>query len=174
MISGAVLGRSFKGVVAYIADDARRVAYVETLNLCTDNPHKAARVMAATSRASSRCKKPVYHLIVSWHKDDVPRLNRHLIRQHIKELLQAVDMAGHQAVMAFHSDTEHPHVHVVVNRIHPETRKAASLSFDRVRRAKVCRQLELEYGLVIAPKRERVKRDAARKNVKLAKPCINP
>jgi len=155
LISNSVLGRSFKGVIAYITDDIRRVGYVETLNLGTGNPQKAVCVMAATSRKNTRCKKPVYHLMVSWHREDKRHLTRDMINRQIIELLQAVDMQKYQAVIAFHTDTKHPHAHIVVNRIHPETKKAASLSFERVRRAKVCRRLELEHGLVIAPKRER-------------------
>ena len=56
-------GRSFRGAAAYLLHDkgrattSHRLAWTETRNLATDDPHVAWRVMAATSLDSGRLKK---------------------------------------------------------------------------------------------------------------------
>jgi predicted ABC-class ATPase len=37
--------------------------------------------------------------------------------------LKVLEMQDHQAVFVAHNDTAHRHVHVIVNRVHPETRQ---------------------------------------------------
>ena len=50
-----------------------------------------------------------------------------------KETLDVLKMEEHQALIVCHNDTAHPHVHVIVNRVHPETGLAAKTSQDRLK-----------------------------------------
>jgi hypothetical protein len=171
VITKATMGSGFMGVVMYVTHDkgqaktTERVTDTHCLNLFTDDPQQAARIMKATADKSTRCKQPVYHLSVSWHADDAGKLNSAVKMQQIREILASVGLEGHQALIVFHNDKPHPHAHIVVNRVHPQTLKAAQLSFDRTRRSEICRRLELEYGLTIAPLNERKEHDLAKKAV---------
>ena len=55
-------GRSFKGAALYYLHDKgaltdERVAFTHTLNLATDDPHMAARMMAYTAMHQSQIKQ---------------------------------------------------------------------------------------------------------------------
>jgi hypothetical protein len=84
-------GKSFKGVAAYIIHDpdraktSERVLFTQTLNLRTDDPQKAAKVMAYTAAHASFLKQaagvkaggrksqnPVYHFSLSWVPGEQP------------------------------------------------------------------------------------------------------
>ena len=143
--------------MAYLTHDKgsrtsrKRVAGVYGLNMYTQTPEKAWRVMAATSLHNKRCKKPVYHLVVSWHKDDTPKLDDSVKQEQIQHILEGLELQEHQALVIHHNDTQHPHAHIMVNRVHPETYKAAQLSHDGYKRGRIARRLEKDYGLTVVP-----------------------
>ena len=55
-------------------------------------------------------------------------------------------MEDHQYVIAVHRDTEHPHVHIAVNRVHPGTYRAVYPYRDHYKLSRAMRELELRYG----------------------------
>ena len=163
-------GTSFKGALLYYlrdkdqADTAERVGFVEMLNLFTDDPHTAWREMMATAEAGDDLKraaglslagrkndKPVYCFSLEWHPDDRPTADH--MRQSALEVLKMLNMEDHQAVIVQHTDTAHPHVHVLVNMIHPETGRSVSLSNDEYKLDRWCDSYELRTGVIRSPDR---------------------
>jgi hypothetical protein len=141
----AAKGRSFKGAGDYYlhdknADTKERVAFTLTLNLPTDNPEKAIRLMARTAMRQQQIKaandnavmtgrkleKPVYTYSLSWSPDENPT-NEDMIAA-ATETLDVLGLQGHEVLMVSHNDEPHPHIHLIVNRVHPETGLAAKLS----------------------------------------------
>lgn len=61
---------------------------------------------------------PVYHLILSWQEGDKPTPKQ--VEESVKYTLKALGMEECQAVWAIHRDTDNDHVHIAVNRVHPE------------------------------------------------------
>lgn len=127
-------GKSFRGVVDYLLYGKKnepapeRVAWTETRNLLVDQPAKAATLMRLTARKSKRVKKPVYHYVISWRHDEQPADD--LIRQVADTTCQDLGLEEYQRLYVAHRDTEHHHVHIVVNRVHPETGTAWKNSHD--------------------------------------------
>ncbi|WP_420449339.1 relaxase/mobilization nuclease domain-containing protein [Candidatus Palauibacter sp.] len=143
------LGRSFAGAAAYCLHDSptpddrspetsERVAWADTRNLATFRPERAARLMAATAKAAPDLKrlaggspggpklaKPVLHYSLSWAQDETP--DRREMSRAVDGSLEVLGLDGHEALVVAHDDTRHPHVHVVANRVDPETGKAAKL-----------------------------------------------
>ena len=62
--------------------------------------------------------------------------------------LQALGLEDRQALIVAHGDTEHPHVHVIVNRVNPENGKAAKLSGSRLRLSKWAEGYERSQGRI--------------------------
>jgi hypothetical protein len=60
-------------------------------------------------------------------------------------------LAGCSFVAFQHHDTHHPHIHLVVCRVHPVRKKVVSDSWDFFRSARVCRDLERRYALTPVP-----------------------
>jgi hypothetical protein len=169
-------GRSFKGAAAYYLHDkgaqtAERVAFTGTFNLPTQDAQRAvahmvdtaenaaALKMAAGLRATGRkLEKPVYSYSLAWHPDQTPGRDEQI--QAVQASLERLGLNDHQAVIVGHTDTQHPHVHVIVNRVHPETGKAANLGRDHVTLSKWAQSYEAERGHIYC--RQRTTNNAAR------------
>ena len=63
-----------------------------------------------------------YHLIISFHPDD-RRLTPAELEDVVCRAVRAAGLEKHQYIAVRHSEQEHEHVHVAVNKIHPETLK---------------------------------------------------
>ena len=63
-------------------------------------------------------------------------------------------MERHQALIVSHRDGQ-PHVHVIANRVDPESGKAAGLSRSKLRLSKWAERYEREQGKIRCPARER-------------------
>ncbi len=160
MIASAGTGSGFGGLARYLVSGGRdgeagRVAWVETYNLMTQDPEKAARLMQATAAQNPRVEKPVYHLSVSFAPEDRP--SEEQMREVAGRVLRELGLGEHQAVAVAHRDTGHAHVHLMVNRVHPETLRAWRTGHDFRRIEEVLRRAEREMGLRVVPGRhERV------------------
>jgi len=161
-------GRSFTGAWAYYFHDKRSLEQVER----GEGQHTAGRVewfhvenaggvederaafglMIDTARQSQRCEKPVYAFSLGWHPEQRP--GRGEMIEAGQEALKVLGMEDYQAVLVAHSDTAHPHVHVIVNRVHPETGKAINLYKDREKLSAWALAYERERGKVYCRARE--------------------
>ena len=76
------------------------------------------------------------------------------------ESLEKMGLADRQAVMIAHRDTEHPHVHVVVNRVSVEDGRAAKLGNSYLKLSRWAEGYEREQGRIRCP--QRVENNAGR------------
>ena len=67
--------------------------------------------------------------------------------------LEALGLEGHEALIVAHDDTRHPHVHVVANRVDPETGKAAKLGNSKLRLSRWAEGYEREQGRIRVERR---------------------
>lgn len=109
----------------------------------------ASAEMRAVAEENTRVKDPVYHVIVSWPEGDNPT-DKQIFDSGLKAI-KAAGFEGHQYVMAIHRDTANPHVHIMVNRVHPDTYRAIYPTNDYINLDKAMRRLEIEYGWQHAP-----------------------
>lgn len=156
MIAHAVTGSGFKGVVSYLEtgygkDASGRVEWSQVRNLASEDMKLSASIMRHTANQSVRCKKPVYHMAISWPEGD--NVNKEIMEQVAERTLNDIGLAEHQALIVAHNDTDHEHIHMVVNRVHPETGKAWATSHDRKRIMESLRSQEKELGLQYVPNR---------------------
>ena len=171
------LGRSFAGVAAYCLHDApepddrrprtsERVGWADTRNLATFRPERAARLMAATAKAAPDLKrlaggspggrklaKPVLHYSLSWARDETP--DKREMSRAVDGSMEALGLEGHEALIVAHDDTRHPHVHVIANRVDPETGKAATLGRSKLRLSRWAEGYEREQGRIRCERRVR-------------------
>ena len=161
-------GGSFTGAWKYYAHDKRtaqqqaqgqevrtreRVGFIHTENLGGIEDDRAAiGLMIDTARQSRRCEKPVYAFSLGWHPEETP--SREAMIEAGREALAVLKMQDYQALMISHTDTAHPHLHVIVNRIHPETGVAAVLSYDQPKLQAWALEYERRQGKVYCQARE--------------------
>jgi hypothetical protein len=100
--------------------------------------------MQIIEQMNLRVRDPVYHYILAWPLEEKP--DPDAVRVCISRTLGALGLQAHQACGIGHSDTASYHVHVMVNRVHPETYKAHAPQWSHYSLDEACRELEHTYG----------------------------
>ncbi|PJN95210.1 hypothetical protein CNY89_09840, partial [Amaricoccus sp. HAR-UPW-R2A-40] len=168
-------GKSFKGLAAYLLHDrgqaqtANRVAWAQSYNLDDADPERAWRLMAATAMSADRLKdaagikrgkkavNTAWHFSLNFNPADRP--TEAVQRAAVESALKALGLDGHQGLAVAHDDTDHRHVHVMVNLIDPETGlsaaskqpggKPALLSNSQKKLSTWAKGFEREHGLTV-------------------------
>ena len=171
----AKTGRSFKGAAQYYLHDtgaqtSERVAFTNAVNLPTDNPRLAVAMMidtathaeelkqAAGIKGGRKLQKPVYSYSLAWHPSEAPTKAEQV--EAARDTLRVLGLDQHQALIVAHTDKDHSHVHVIVNRVHPDQGRTASMSNDRVKLSQWAQSYEEGRGQVYCL--ERVQNNARR------------
>jgi hypothetical protein len=83
----------------------------------------AVEVMEVLQQGNVRAKgNKTYHLVISFHPED-RRLTPAELEDVVRRAMRAAGLGQHQYIAVRHSEQEHEHLHVAVNKIHPETLK---------------------------------------------------
>ena len=140
-------GGSFRGAGLYYLHDKsadqslekhlkpktdERVWFTDTRNCLNMDPDRALEEMwrtaedqaylkmqAGVKRGGRVCEDPIKTLSLSWHKDDHPT-PEHMVEA-ADALMKHMGWDRHQTVYVGHNDTEHRHIHIVLNRVNPDT-----------------------------------------------------
>ena len=105
---------------------------------------------------NSRTKRPVAHFVLAFSPHDASRINNAILVQLVNDYLQRLGYDDNQFVAFRHYDKEHPHVHIVVNRVNFKG-KCTKDSHEKDKNVKVCKDLTQKFGLYIASGKEAVK-----------------
>ena len=157
VVKMAGLGRSFGGVADYCLHDrqvpgephpesAERVEWTETRNLATSHGERAA-----TAEAGPELKR-LAGGAATGRKLEKP--DRQEMSRAAEESLKALGLERHQALIVSHGDGQ-PHVHVIANRVDPESGRAAELSRSKLRLSKWAERYERSQGEIRCPSRVR-------------------
>ena len=115
----------------------------------------ACRLVEAVHAQNTRAgNNRTYHMVISLHPED-RSLDGNELRRVVENLVETLGFTGHQYIAARHNDKDHEHVHVAINKIHPETFRIHSPAWDHQKLFTAGRVLELELGLT--PLRSRVR-----------------
>lgn len=146
-------GRSSFGTLAhYIAGDKLDRSTGEILRSSADvrcetnclSLRTASAEMRAAAEANGRVKDPVYHCVISWREGEQPTDQQAFAAAAAAQ--KSLGMEGHQYVFAIHRDTDNTHVHMMLNRVHPETGAAVYPLRDFLTLDKCMREVELAQG----------------------------
>ena len=155
MIAKIVQGRGFKGAVNYVLDKKyARLLFAEGVRL----KDKASVIQSfiAQSKLKPKISKPVAHISLDFSAQDKGRLTDKFMVGVAHEYLYKMGYADTQYIIARHHDTDHPHIHLVINRIDNEGNRISDKN-EKLRNTKICMELTKKYGLYIASGKENVK-----------------
>lgn len=172
-------GSSFRGAGKYYLHDKAaakdlpndlkpktddRVAFMDTRNCVNDDPHLAIDEMWATARAQNdlkrahglalggrKCTDPVKTISLSWHPSENPSAEQMI--EAADSYLAKMGWSEHQAVYVGHNDTEHAHIHIILNRVHPDTGRVLDDRKDYRRAQEWALEYEKEHGRIFCEKR---------------------
>lgn len=150
---GGLDPRSWERTADYILDSnseanekGEKVGGVRVTNCFSDDPADATQLILATQAKNKTSKKDkTYHLVFSFPPGEEPPLEvLHAIED---ELCATIGYADHQRISAVHIDTDHLHVHVAINKVHPTGHQNIEPYYDKKRLMAACERLEVKYGL---------------------------
>jgi len=141
---------SFKELVAYIThakDKAVRIGEVRVTNCHQQEAQDAVLEVLATQLRNQRaCSDKTYHLLISFPAGESP--SAEALRSIEDEVCNALGFGEHQRVSAVHTDTDNLHIHVAINKIHPQTLTIHNPYSDYKALGAVCERLEQVHGLI--------------------------
>lgn len=156
MIGKIVTGKSFGGAVRYLLGKEPGKAYI----LTSDGVELTSRQALIGSfefqrRARPDVERVVGHISLSFHPDDDPRMSNQLMLDLAREYMQRMEITGTQYLVVRHTDTKHPHVHILYNRVRYDATLVPDRN-ERLRNMRICKELKQEYGLTLSRGKEQV------------------
>lgn len=154
MIAKIVQGRGFRGAINYVMDKKNaRLLFAEGVRL----KDKASVIQSfiTQSKLKPKISKPVAHISLDFSAQDKDRLTDKLMMSVAHGYMERMGYKNTQYIIVRHHDTNHPHIHLVINRIDNNGNRISDKN-EKLRNTKVCMELTKKYGLYIASGKENV------------------
>jgi len=123
-----------------------RVGTIRLTNCAAGEPADAIAEIQATQAMNRRAKgDKTYHLVVSFPAGERPTEAQ--LAQIEATLCASIGLGDHQRISAVHKDTDHLHIHVAINKVHPTTGRYVEPYYDHPKLMAACERLEIQHGL---------------------------
>jgi hypothetical protein len=146
---------SFRTLTRYLTEGVDPVTgeIVERgAHLLSDNVlslETAVAEMRSVAFENPRVADPVYHYQLCWRPGERP--SQAQWEEAARKTITDLGFKEHQFLVVAHDDREHFHVHVLINRIHPETYRAHYPGFSKRELDKSLREIEHAQGWKPSP-----------------------
>lgn len=153
MIAKITSGYFFKHAVSYVLDKKKeaKLLYHEGVRIVddVDNWDRITESFRIQAGLNSRTKKSVGHIALSFSLEDKNKIDDAFMVKVAKEYLWKMGIKDTLLIMVRHFDKQHPHIHILYNRIN-NFGKTINDSNERRRSTKISRELTERYGLHIS------------------------
>ena len=155
MIAKIVQGKGFRGVIGYVLDKEKAdLLYAEGVRI--KDKESIIKSFVAQQKLNPKIAKPVAHISLDFSVQDKNRLTDQFMAGMALEYMEKMGYRDTQFIIARHHDTDHPHIHIVINRIDNNGKRISDQN-EKLRNTRVCMELTKKYGLYIASGKENVK-----------------
>ena len=100
--------------------------------------------MKATASLNPRVGDPILHFQLSWREGERPTVAEW--QEAARSSISSLGFSEHQYMVVAHDDTDNFHIHLMVNRVHPETYDAHNPRLSLLSLHKTARELEHKFG----------------------------
>jgi hypothetical protein len=107
-------------------DRVRKVTHTGSLNFLTATEQGQRAEMLSLAHAAARSKNPCTHFILSWQERERPTPKQ--LDEAAAIFLREIGLESHQALYAVHGNTGNVHLHIVVNRVDPDTERVIKIN----------------------------------------------
>jgi hypothetical protein len=150
MISKVIVGKSFKGLCEYLCKDQARALVIGSEGVRDYDYRLMALDFERQRGLNSNLKSPALHIILSYYPGET--ISDEKMVQIAKEYMEGVGIENTQFAIVKHSDRNHPHTHLIINRVGNNGRTIKD-SFLGLRGKKMSQHLTSKYGLIPADKK---------------------
>jgi hypothetical protein len=162
MTGSQVKGKSFRGALRYNLEKVDKgVAEILDHSFINTSEKSVMKEVQMVRMQKPNLQKYFYHTSINFPPNE--NLNNDKMKQIGLDYLNANGFNQHQYIMFRHHDADHPHLHILVNRI-GYNGEVISDSNDYARSEKVLRELEKKYNLTQVISSRQAKERAMSKN----------
>ncbi|KAA6317868.1 hypothetical protein EZS27_032048, partial [termite gut metagenome] len=154
MIGKIIKGRSFKGCISYVLGK-ENAKLLDSEGVLLNDTKSIINSFYMQSLMNPKLAKSVGHIPLAYSKEDASKLTDEVMVKLAKEYMKAMRIENTQYIIVRHHDREHPHCHIVFNRVDNEG-KTISDRNDHFRNEKVTKALKEKYGLTFSVGKEKV------------------
>ena len=156
MIGKVITGRSFGGCIRYVIQK-QDALILEGAGVRIQETNQTINDFNVQRKYNPNLGQAVGHIALSWSINDQSKLNDEVMVNMAKEYLQKMKIQDTQYLIVKHQDRDHPHIHIVYNRVDNNGKTIAD-NFQKQRNVKVCKDMTLKHGLYMSPGKEQVNR----------------
>jgi hypothetical protein len=151
MIASQVIGKSFMGALNYnlkklFLPDGNRKAELLSTNFASTDVRGIAREVKMIRSLRPNLSRYVYHTSLNFRKEEQSQLSKAKLLAISRDYLEAMGFSNNQYLIFLHHDADHPHLHLLVNRICFDG-SIVSDSNNFKKSEAIVRVLENRYGL---------------------------
>jgi hypothetical protein len=106
--------------------DDEKVEHRAAVNMLNDDLAAQIQEMADLAETARRSPQPVQHWIISWRQGEQPTIAQ--ADEAVRIFLGELGLGEHQCVYALHRNTDNYHLHLAINRVHPETERVVTVN----------------------------------------------
>ena len=161
MIGKQTKGTSFGGCIRYVLKEEKS-KLLEAVGV-DGTPEQMAEQFELQALLNDKVKNIVGHTSLNFSPEDGKRLKSDdaLMLQIAHDYMKLMGIENTQYIIARHIDREHPHCHIVFNRVDNDG-KTSSDKNDFRRNEKACKMLTAKYRLYFANGKEHIKEERLR------------
>ncbi|WP_118194319.1 relaxase/mobilization nuclease domain-containing protein [Albibacterium indicum] len=165
MIAKVITGKSFGGCVRYLLE--REQSIVLDSSGVRDYDIKAIIAdLNAQRKLRPQLSNAVGHTALSWSNEDRDKLTVEKMVEHAKEYMNKMGIKDTQYLTVLHTDKQHPHLHIVYNRVDNNGKTLDNFNHWHKSR-KICREMTERYGYHFGKGKAQVNRQALRGNARI-------
>ncbi len=156
MMAKITKGSSFKGVIKYIIDEKKKSQILDADGLRLKSISSVIGSFVTQAEMNGRVSKTVGHISLDFSAQDKDKISNRFMVNVARDYMKQMGICNTQYILVRHFDKEHPHVHLVFNRVDYNGR-VISDSNDRYRSEKICKDITHKHGLYFSTGKENVK-----------------
>lgn len=173
MTGNMIKGKGFRGALRYNLEKVDKgVAEVLSHSFVEVSEKTIMKEIQMVRMLRPNLQKYFYHTSINFPPSE--DLSNERMNEIGNEYLKAAGFDQHQFIMFRHRDAEHPHLHILVNRLGYDG-KVVSDSNDFARTEKILRDLEKRYNLTeVMPSKQALKRAITKDELEMMKRTNEP
>ena len=161
MMAKITKGHDFGGAVRYVTQEKKDAKLLDSKGVLTTDKHSIIDSFRLQAQLRPDVKVMVGHISLDFSKEDVDKVDDNLMRKVADDYMRRMHIRNTQYILVRHYDREHPHCHLDFNRINNDGHLISDKN-DRIRSAKICKELTQKYGLHMAQGKDHVHRERLR------------
>ena len=156
MIAKIMKRSSFGNVVNYVFKDGKDAKLLASEGVRTNTLPNIIACFNDQASQNNKVKNMVGHTALSFSEKDKHKLNDGRMVKIAHEYMDKMGIKNTQYIIVRHFDRDHPHIHIVYNRVDTDGHTISD-SNDQIRNAAICKQITLQYGLYMPKGKEKIK-----------------